>query len=271
MDKISKYINFVLIALIIAISIFGYIRYTRYETDLTKLRNALAQADKTIETVKGTFTRLTMEISGLKATNTELQKTIEKQKLDVITAEQLAITWRKKYNVYVKTHPDTDVHPPDWWSPIGPIACTPQQNPLTAEQDFGLVKSTVYLMTADPQTQVRLALGPGGRPLKLNLALTRDKDKTWRSFVTVEPPDDENISVDIVSTAVNMEPLDERWYEKLKLHMDFGVGSGVLGGAGLSYELGNIDFGPSIWGATSGNGGSVFYGLNFSWAPFKKK
>lgn len=271
MDKISKYINYVLIALIIAISIFGYIRYTRYELDLSKLRNALAQADKTIEIMRGTFTRLVMEIDGLKATNADLQKTIEKQKLDVISAEQLAVSWRKKYDVYVKTHPDLEPVPPDGWQPIGPVVCTLDQKALAAEEDFGLIKTTCRLMTADPQTQVRIAIGPGGRPLKLNLALTRDRDKVWRSFVTVEPPDQDNISVDIISTAVNLEPLDERWYEKLKLHMDFGVGSGVLGGIGLGYELGNIDFGPSIWGTTSGNGGSVYYGLNFSWAPFKKK
>jgi hypothetical protein len=153
---------------------------------------------------------------------------------------------------------------------VKPARCTDKPGEFFAEKDYGLVKSRCTILTYDPDTQLKLALEGGSRPLRLNLAVTRDQDKKWQSYVKVEPPDDQNLSVDIVTSSYNIEPLSEKWYEKLSVHLDVGAsGSGVLGGLGASYRFGQFNLGPSLWGVTSGNGGSAFYGLNFSWSPFK--
>jgi Tfp pilus assembly protein PilN len=269
MDKIWKYLTIGLMVALVALAGYGYFTLRAKDKENAKLRDEIASRDVTIQLKDGTYTKLAREMDDLKATNAELQKVIDKQKQDVITAQQVAATWKKKYDDLATLVPVPFPYKPDDWKPMGPSACKDVAEESLAIKDYGLVKAGCRILTFDPQVQARTLLEPGSRPLKLNLAVTRDAQKQWRSYVKIEPPDDQNLSVDIVSTAVNMEPLKLRWYENIGVHMDFGVGSGVLGGAGINYEFGQFRLGPSIWGVATTDKSGVFYGINFDWSPFK--
>jgi hypothetical protein len=270
MEKFWKYLTIVMMAALVALSVYGYFALKAKDDDNADLRNALAKKDETIKTLDGAFKKLVVEHDNLKATNKDLQTTIEKAKQEVISAQQIGVYWEGKFNDAVTLLPNPFPFDPGEWKKPGPQKCTAEPAEFRAVNDYGMFLAGCKLYTYDPDTQVHTLVEPGTRPLKLNFALTRDKNKMWHSYVKVEPPDDKVLRVEIGETSVNMEPLEERWYEKLSIHIDLGVGSsGVLGGVGGAYRFGQFNLGPSIWGVTSGTGGSSFYGINFSWSPFK--
>lgn len=271
MDKIWKYLTLGLMAVLVALSIYGFFKFRSFDAEATRLRNELASKDKTVQTIDGAYTKLVQEFDNLKVTNADLQKTIQKSKQDVISAQQIAVFWQKKYDTAVKpvpVPPGTPGSPSDWVAG-GKETCEAEQTEYSAVSDYGLVKAGCRVLTYDPGIQTRTILEPGSRPLRLDLALTRDTNKQWHSYVKVAAPDDQNISIDIGSTSVNIEPLELKWYEKISVGVDLGIGSGVLAGANANYEFGQFRLGPSLWGVITSDKGSVFYGLNFQWSPFK--
>lgn len=278
MDKFQKFFFFGLVAVIFALATFGYIKYRSYESQLVRLRDEVASRDTTITTKDGSFTKLAREFEDLKVSNSDLQKTIDKQKQDVISAQQISATWKKMYDeavIPVHVSPITPttltlpVTTPTDWHQIVVAQCTEKQEEYVAKKDFGLVIAGCRILTFDPKLQTRVILEQGSRPIKLNLALTRDGNKQWHSYVKVEPPDDQNISIDILTTAVNTEPLNSRWYEKIAFQIDAGVGvANVLGGLGISYDIGQFSVGPKVWGVLPGVS-TPLYGINVTWRPFK--
>jgi hypothetical protein len=146
--------------------------------------------------------------------------------------------------------------------PSGP--CTEKQIEYSSVQDIGLLKLTLKTLTRDPEYTETLVVEPGSKPLQLTLDLTRDKKKQWRSRVTSS---DERVGVEIGVNSVNIQPLEEKWYERIKIVGDLGVGpTGFLGGFGVVYEVEWFDVGPKVWATPNGQ----FAGATITYAPFKK-
>jgi len=269
MEKLWRYLAIGLMVALVAIAAIGTWKYNSLQEQIRKKDGQLADLAETVKTKDGAFKKLTGEFDDLKVTNKELQKTIDKAKEDVVSAQQLAVKWEKKFNDLVPLVPVFVIDPLQWGKMPDAHKCASPAKEYRAEKDYGIVKAGCNVLTFDPDAQTRLTLEGGSRPLGLNIAVTRNPEKQWNTYVKVEPPDDQNLSVNIVSTRVNMEPLKLRWYEKVGVHIDIGVGPGVLGGAGLNYEFGQFNLGPSIWGVVNNGTAGSFYGLNFNWSPFK--
>jgi cell division protein FtsB len=262
-EYLKKYAALGLIGLLVAAAIFGYVKYRSYQDELLFLRNAAAEKDRTIEEQKGTYAKLARENDQLKSSNADLQKLYNRTKQDLIAESQLTAYWKGKYAYEVDHRPLPPGAAPG--EPAKPGTCTEAYATYRGEQDIGLVKLTIDTTTLDPTYRTRLTVEPGSQPLKLTLNLTRDRNRQWRTYVVSS---DERIAVDIGVNSVNLEPLDESWYERLKFHLDVGAGDGVLAGFGIAAQFGQFDVGPSVWGTTDGG---AYYGVNFSWAPFKRK
>lgn len=265
LEQLKKYAAFILMALLVAAAIYGYVKYSSYETELAKLRNQAAKSDKTVEELNGRYTKLAGENDDLKSSDAELQKLYNKTKQDLIAEAQFTAYWKGKYVYEVGHKPGQS--DPGFKPPATQVACTAEPQTYTGVQDIGLLKLTVDTYTVDPSYQTKLSVEPGSKPLKLTLDLTRDRSKQWHTHVASS---DERIGVDIGLNSVNIEPLEEHWYEKLKVHLDAGAGNGVLMGAGASYQVGQFDLGPNVWSVPAA-GPKPFYGVNFNWAPFKSK
>jgi hypothetical protein len=264
-EQLKKYSAFALVLALVAAAIFGYVKYRSYENELARLRNEVAAKDKTTEELKGTFTKLSTENDSLKSSNSDLAKLLKKTNQDLIAETQLTAYWLGKYIFVVEHKPADDS---GFKPPVTQVACTEKPQTYTGVQDIGLLKLTINTFTVDPSYQTHLIVEPGNKPLKLTLDLTRDNNKQWHTHVVSS---DERIGVDIGVNSVNIEPLSPHWYEKLKVHLDVGAslsGGGVMGGVGLSYQFGQFDLGPSVWGTTSGN---TYTGAGLLWAPFKSK
>jgi hypothetical protein len=262
-EYLKKYSALIVIAILLGAVVYAYVKYRGYQSELANLRNQVAEKDRTVEVLKGQYTKLAGENTDLKASDAELRKLLKKTNQDLVAETEAKVYWKGRY-VWVienKPKPDGDFKPP----PVQ-LACTDKPQTYTGVQDIGLLKLTIDTFTVDPSFQNKLIVEAGSKPLVLTLDLTRDANKQWRTFVKSS---DERIGVEIGINSVNIEPLQPRWYERLKVHVDVGAGlsdGGVLGGLGVGYQFGAFDLGPSIWGTTAGG---TYGGMNLSWAPFK--
>ena len=265
-DKINKFFPYVAMAALALMISWGAWKFNNYENELVRLRNQAAEKDKTVEVLKDTYTKLATENEDLKASNKEVQKLLDKSKQDLLTETQATVTWKQAYQ-YALTHgPGQPPMLPPGQPPPVVQKCTESPLVYTSVQDIGLLKLTIDTTTIDPGYTQRLTVDKGSKPLKLTLNITRDRNKQFHSLVTSS---DERLAVDIGVNSVNFEPLEERWYERLKLVADIGAGNGLdsLVGVGGTYEFGKWELGPKFWLTTSGKS---YAGATFSWAPFKQ-
>lgn len=272
LEQLKKYFALLLMAILLGACVFGYVKYRSYQNELADLRNQVAVKDHTIEVMKGEYTKLAQENDKLVASDKDLRKLLDKTNQDLLVETQAKVYWKGKYEYNVAHAPKPPVTPgtpPDFKPPATQVACTDTPQTYTGTQDIGLLKLTIDTFTVDPSYQTKLTVEQGSKPLVLTLDITRDSKKQFHTYVKSS---DERVGVDIGINSVNFEPLESRWYEKLKVHLDLGASltgnGGVLGGFGVAYQFGQFDVGPNVWG-TTGNGGSTYGGLNFSWAPFK--
>jgi hypothetical protein len=272
LEQLKKYLALLIFVAFLALAAWGYFKYNAYQNELADLRNQVASKDKTIEDIKNSYTKLASENTDLKTSNEVLNDLYKKTGQDLIAQTQATVYWKGKYEYNLTHNPVGNangsgvgvVHGPVAVEPVQQKDCTKEPLPYVSMQDIGLLKLTLKTTTRDPEYKETLVVEPGSKPLQLTLDLTRDKKKQWRSRITSS---DERIGVDIGVNSVNIEPLEEKWYERIKLVGDLGVGpTGILGGFGVVYELEWFDVGPKVWATPSGQ----FAGATITYAPFKK-
>jgi len=238
------------------------IKKNSYESRITELQNAVAQRDVTIETQKGVFQKLTLQskdLSSLLDSKDEqiqlLQKELKKGKEELLTANSLVVRWKKAYEAQVAGH-QTEV------PPVVPGGIVRKK--VEFEKDFGYIGVSGFTLTDPPEATLKVQQN---RPLKLSVAVSQDKDGTWKSRATSS---EENMAIDITLAAVNPWLLEPRWYENIGLSVDLGGGTGFLAGVGASYKIGKFEVGPKGWFTIGGGGVGGFVGAQLLWHPFAR-
>lgn len=285
-EQLKKYLAIAALVAVAIIIFLSYGKYVAYEAELARLRNQVAEKDQTIESQAGVYTKLARENADLKSSSESVRKELEKLKQDLVAEQQLTVSLKSQVDVYKKCNNRGGVYDPAGKgcsvTPVAPpsgdggVSPPPTGDSPVCEvlrydsgwEDMGFVASRCELVTSSPP-EFKLSLGPGGKPLKLTVDLSRDKNMQWHTYVTSSDP---RFAVDIGLNSVNLEPVQDQWYERIRLHADLGVGldaGGVMGGLGASYQFGKFELGPSVWGVTAG-GGKAYVGLNVSWSPFKR-
>jgi len=266
-EKIGKWAAIVLMIALVALAGLAYWKYSDFQRQIRELQNQVAARDVTIEVQHDVFTKLTQQFSDMKAaidTSTEegknLANEIKKQKAEIVSVTNALI----KLKTQIAEGQGSQIEVP------GVKPGDPTRKKVAFEKDFGYAAVSGFTITDPPE--YHLELGQGSKPLKLTTAVTQQPDGSWRTYITSS---DANVAFDIGVSAVNPLVFEPHWYEKVKVHLDLGVGSALVGGVGASYQVGQFDFGPTIWytavkDANQNYVGGAAFGLNFSWAPFKK-
>jgi hypothetical protein len=264
----TNYIKLLAIALfgvLLALLTYGGIKQWSYNKTIAKLQNDVASKDKTIEVSKGVYEKLALESENLKAlldrTNSEvdsLVKELDKRDEDLLTANNLVVYWKQKYDA---KGPGTQTVIPG--TPTQPGQPAVDRIKVAFAKDFGYLGVEGYTLTSPPEYWVSIA---NRRPLKLTLVVGRLKDGSWKADVTSS---EDNVGVDISIAAVDTSLFAPPWYSKIGVGVDLGVGAqGFLGGVGASYAFGKFEVGPKVWIDIGGSGVGVFYGAAISWHPF---
>lgn len=262
-----------LTALLLCGLVFHTCSVRSYQKQLVSAQNRAAELDKTLEVQKGLYTKLTVQTKDVQSTLDqkdqqvkELEDQAKKAHQQLLDASTLVVQWKKAYEGLAQA---TQTH-----VPIDPTKPSPEPTSVAGREkvdfheDFGYIKVDGWTLTSPPQAWVRLTQG---KPLKLTLAITQDKDKVWRTYATSS---EENVGVDIQVTSVNPYVLQPRWYEHIGVALDLGLGTnrggvGALVGVGLNYQFLQYTLGPHVWLGIN-DVVDKYYGLSMTWRPFQR-
>lgn len=257
--------------LVIGLVVLGLtLKKNAYEKKIVELQNQVAERDKTIETKEGVFQKLTLQNKNLEKLlddkDLELREAldlIDQQNGQLLTATKLVAKLRKD----LEAKGDGVVLPP---KPEDPSALTVSFDinlPSDAKPLFNVKGHTTGDCKREKDASAFVSLKQV-TPIRFSLIVSQDKDKTWRTTVTSS---DENFEVDIALAAVNPYMLEQKWYEKISLNADVGIGTnpGFLAGVGASYAIGKFEVGPRVW-AVLDRGASAYFGASLTWHPFQK-
>lgn len=244
---------------------FGLYKKHLFEKSIIDLQNQIAERDKTIEIQKGVNHKLTTQLddvndllNGKDEQVKLLLSELKKRKEEVLTATTFAAKWKAAYEAEVKAH-QTEV---------------PGTNPDTKrtkidfEKDWGYISVKGYTLSDPPEAWIKVQQN---RPLKMTLAISQDKEMRWHTYVTSS---EENVGIDVVVSGVNPWLLTPKWYERIGLNTNVGLGSnqgglGALLGLGVDYQIGKFSLGPAMWFGISDRV-DRFYGATLSWRPFQR-
>jgi len=265
-DKVVKITLLVFVALLLsAVIIVGVVKKVN-DDKVIELQNQIASKDTTIETQKGLYEKLSLQSDDLKdlldksdAQNKTLIKALEANREELLTANSLVIKWKHAYEAEVAGH-QTEI------PPVNPGGVARKK--VEFDKDFGYLVVHGYTLTDPPQAYINVSQG---RPLKLTIAVSQDKNGVWRSRTTSS---EENMQVEIALASVNPFMLESRWYENIGVGADLaggqaGTGFGILAGVGASYKIGKFEVGPHVWIGISDRI-DKYLGVQFIWHPFAR-
>ncbi len=262
------YTGFLLLAGIVAAGAFTLVS-NAHKKEILALQNEIAARDVTIETQKGVYQKLAIQSNDLRQllNQKDVQLSLLKEQLDkegatLLTANTLIVQLKKK----LESSGHVVVDPTD---PKYPDVLHMSFSSLEDFSPFVVTGSAMADCSLDrPKIDLLSLKMAQARPLKLSVVVSQDKDGKWKTSTTSS---EENFQIDIGLSAVNPFMLEPKWYEKIGLHADVGVGSGVLVGVGASYKIGKFTIGPSVWGTVNWDLAPKGYlGATMGWNPFQK-
>lgn len=259
----------VVLALFAGLAIFWTIDKHAHEAQIVQLQNEVASRDKTIETQKGVYQKLTIQSNDLKGLLDQkdeqlklLEAQLKKSGDDLLAASTLIVKLRKD----LESDGHVVVQPPDPKYPgMTRVA-------LDSKSDFDPFRVTGEVVTdcsleqaQPPHASLRLSQT---RAFRFSVIVSQSSDGTWKTSTTSS---EENFQVDITLAAVNPHILEPRWYEKFGLGFDIGIGTnpGLLAGIGLYYQIGRFEVGPRAWVVVD-RGVSPYFGAQMIWHPFQR-
>lgn len=252
-------------ALLVFFAIYAVSKQRSYEKKIVELQNVAASKDQTIELKDGLYHKLTLQndnlqklLSSKDKTTKDLLEQIRKGKQDILAVNEINVGLKHQLEELKNATQTTVPGQPG----------KPDRTKVDFHDDFGVVRVDGWTITNPAQSWVRLS---PGKPLRLTLAVSQDKDKAWHTYVTT---DDDRFGVDIHLAAVNPYLFKPHWYEGIGITTGLGVGSnqsglGALVSVGLNYKLRQFSFGPAVWFGINGTV-DKYYGLTFEWRPFEK-
>jgi hypothetical protein len=261
--KVLLYVVPTVFVVIVTAALTLYINNSKYEKQITLLRNELAQRDATIEIKEGLYRKLSEQskdiLSDLKAKDSQLallSDELKKEKVKVLSVSTTAVILKRAVSSV-----DNATQ----------VVVTENTSVKRIRVDFnhalGMFRVSGYSLTDPPYSSVVLTQV---RPLKLTTAVTQDKSGVWKTFVKVN---EEDFAVNVDYSTVNPTLLDRKWYENISLDFTLGKGPSLTSAIGASYDFGRFSLGAMVGVDVSGfESGSVSrtYYSTFSWRPFSK-
>jgi hypothetical protein len=270
----------VLIIVIIATcaGIFSY-RHWEDQKTILDLQNQNASLQQTVQIKDGLFEKQVLQTNSVKndldasnAQNQALQDQLKKTGQQLADETSLNLTLKNAYTVAVTASQTVIPNPSSSPTTTTGVTLASSRIRVDFSQNFGLYSVKGYTLTSPPEGQITLTQT---QPLKLTVAMSKDSSGVYHTYVTSS---DQNMNINIESSAIDTSVQEPHWYEKVGFQASFGVGttntgSGVLAGIGPTLDLGSkqqFTVGPSFWIDVT-NSVSKYYGATFLWRPFVQR
>lgn len=259
-----------IVAGVILLCFVGFAAYhtitkNAYDARIVELQNQVAAKDQTIEVQKGVYEKLTIQTKSLESLLgskdqelKSLKDQLDKQGAQLLTATSLVVKLR--HDLETHSTPTPTVPVPD--KPDTQRVMVDSKDDFDPFRVFGQIDVDCKYQTATIGLKLRQL-----KPLNISVVVSQDKEGTWRSTATSSVA---NFQVDIALAAVNPYLLEPKWYEKIGLGVDLGVGTnpGLLAGIGVYYTIGKFELGPRAWVVVD-HGVSPYFGAQLLWHPFQ--
>lgn len=267
----KKYIF--LAAVVLILGVIVYWKKREYDNKLVELYNQLAEKDKTTEVFKNAYEKKALEVKDLsdllkvaeaenardKEALEKLRKEIDKRDAEILAINRLVVYWKSAYEAEAAANQSEEPPPPD--SPPG----TPPRVRVDFEKDFGYIGVRGHTLTNPAYAWVKVQQN---RPLYLTIAVTQEKDKSWR---TTAVSSEENVAIDVKLAGVNPYLFKDKWYEKLMIDVGGGyANSNGFAWLGLGYPIGPVTVSSGLWADTFTKDVGWYGMLNYQFKPFKR-
>lgn len=258
------------VVLLLFVGLAAYYTTVRsgYEKQIVAYQNQIAADAKTIEVSNGVYQKASLQVDDLQKLLDQknlqqeaLIQQLNKQGDQLVAANNLVVQLKKALQAQATT---TVVVTP----PTEPGK--PQGFEIKGSADFGPFNVICDTTGEEPVSAAAKTsiLFSQKRPFKFSVVVSQEKDGSWRTSTTSSEAD---FNVDISLAAVNPYVLEPKWYEKIGLDVEVGIGTnpGLLGGVGATYGIGKFEVGPKVW-VVIDHGVSPYFGAQMAWHPFAK-
>jgi hypothetical protein len=240
---------------LLAVGAVGYIFYgcgaRSRDDEVAEIATRLAANETTLEIQRGLYATKIVEMGDLTKllddTRDEvkaLKKQIDASQAQLLTTQQLVVKWKKAFEGAVNAHQSEP---------------EPGRKRVDFEKGFGPIGVTGFTLTDPAEGFVSVQQL---RPLKLVVAVARNRDGTWASYVTSSEPD---MAVDVTLGGVDVGVLSLGWRQRIWIDagVDFVAGRRVSLGASYRFDRVSLGAACSVW--EDGQG----CGLTAGFRPFK--
>lgn len=231
---------------------------------IQELAQKLASSEKTVQIDEGLYAKSVLQVKDLikvldyaDGRLVSLQKQLTESGDKLAAAEELTLTWKKKYEGAVSAH-QTPVPGKD---PDGP---GPEQPVVRQRVDFtkawGFIGVSGYTMTDPPEGYVTVEQL---RPLKLTVGVAKGTDGQWRAYVKSS---EDNVNIDISLAAVDIGVMQQKktWRDRLWIDTMLSVVGEKGMGIDLSYRFDRYSVGAGCRSADR-----LSCGVSVGYRPFK--
>ncbi len=259
LDKLKGYLGVIIV--VVAVAGASVIAFNcgsrRSASTVADLSTKLAQNEKTIELKDCLYATKIVEmtsLTGLLDTSqkqvAELKSQLDASQAQLLTTQQLVVRWKQAYEGAVNAHQT------DGGQGSGGIV----RKRVDFDKDFGPISVTGHTLTDPPEGYVAVTQT---RPLKLTVAVARNKDGTWSSYVTSS---ETNMDVQVALGAVDPGVTGPSWRQRIYLDLGAFALGGTGASVGMSYHFDRWSLGTSC---AAWAGGTVGCGLTAGFRIFK--
>jgi len=261
-----KYLSMILAVLIVVSGGFFLYEKSSHARTNKKLNNEVAKLQSTIKETETVFSKLAVQINDIETENTELQTILDDRDESIVALSKVSLKWKDKYLKIANAEQsvvDENNNPV-----VIDVDCEDcflgKRFRVDFEQMDGILYVKGFTLTNPAYAELKLERT---KPLELEIALTKGKDGKWRVYVDGNNAGLEPSELNLI---VDTSLFDPKWYEKIGLGVDIGVGPGVQTTIKAFYDVDISWFvGPFITFQYDGAGFNKFYGTTIGYYPFR--
>jgi hypothetical protein len=220
----QKYVTLFLAILIVCLVAGGWWKQIQYLDELSNLNNALAASQQLIRETATAYSSKAFEVENLKTQNKDLQAAIKRNKEEIFALTNISLEWKDKYfeiKNAKQTVVDTSGSQPTSLSTECEFCLVDKRFKVEFNQEQSNLQISGYTLTNPPYASIKLHWT---KPLKLQLALTKDKSGDFKVYIDSE--DKEVVPTELV-LKVDPTILGRKWIEKINIFGSIGVGHTV--------------------------------------------
>lgn len=261
-----KYLSILLgVLLLVAGGFYVYERKSAANAR-SALNNRIAELEGTLKETETAYSVRGVEIEDLKLKNKELQTIINDRDEEVAVLGEVVLQWKKKY-FDIKNATGTVVGSDGTTVVEVPADCQTCLKDLRFRVDFDQTKDYLrvagHTLTNPAQAELEVSWT---RELKFSFVLTKQDDNLRLYFDTNTP----DIVASKLTLKVDPSVFEKKWYEKIGVGLDVGVGEGVQSSVRAFYDiLPDWYVGPMVTFGYDGQQTRTLYGATVGWYPFR--